>query len=205
MDKRIKIRFLINTLNSGGAEKVLVDLLNALPEEKYKITVAVISGKGKFSKCVPKYVRLNNITSGSDGLISKLWRKLVYKLPSKLFCFLFLKGNYDIEIAYLEGNSTKIISSLKTKAAKIAFVHSDFSVYNSNLKKMLKRYDTILVETSTIPDLDGKNVMIITNIEDLIDASVEIRKPIYYKKEKTYCNFILLDNQDVSIYLLKHQ
>ncbi len=79
----------------------------------------------------------------------------------------------------------------------------DFSIYNSNLKKMLKRYDTILVETSTIPDLDGKNVMIITNIEDLIDASVEIRKPIYYKKEKTYCNFILLDNQDVSIYLLK--
>ncbi|MBR3049513.1 MAG: hypothetical protein IKG58_03040 [Bacilli bacterium] len=77
------------------------------------------------------------------------------------------------------------------------------SIYNSNLKKMLKRYDTILVETSTIPDLDGKNIMIITNIEDLIDASVEIRKPIYYKKERSYCNFILIDNQDVSIYLLK--
>ncbi|MBR2246802.1 MAG: hypothetical protein IJ880_07260, partial [Bacilli bacterium] len=59
------------------------------------------------------------------------------------------------------------------------------SIYNSNLKKMLKRYDTILVETSTIPDLDGKNIMIITNIEDLIDASVEIRKPIYYKKERS--------------------
>ena len=62
----------------------------------------------------------------------------------------------------------------------------DVSIYNNELKKMLKRYDTILVETSTIPDLQDKNVMIITNIEDMIDAAVEIRKPIYYKKENRF-------------------
>lgn len=77
------------------------------------------------------------------------------------------------------------------------------SVYRRELKQILKKYDAILVETSTIPDMDDKNIMLITNIEDMIDASVEIRKPIYYKKENGYCIFILLDNQDICIYVLK--
>ena len=77
------------------------------------------------------------------------------------------------------------------------------SKYESNLKSMLKKFDSILVETSTVPDLDGKNIMLITNIEDMIDAAVEIRKPIYYKKEEDDCVFILLDNQDTCIYVLK--
>lgn len=79
----------------------------------------------------------------------------------------------------------------------------DESVYETTIKTVLKKYDSILVETSTIPDFEGKNVMMITNIEDMIDASVEIRKPIYYKREDNYCTFILLDNQDISIYSLK--
>ena len=79
----------------------------------------------------------------------------------------------------------------------------DESKYNNNLKNILKRYDSILVETSSIPDMDGKNMMMITNIEDMIDASVEIRKPIYYKKEEDHCIFVLLDNQDISLFILK--
>ena len=77
------------------------------------------------------------------------------------------------------------------------------SKYESALKSMLKKFDSILAETSTIPDLEGKNIMLITNIEDMIDASVEIRKPIYYKKEENDCIFSLLDNQDICIYILK--
>lgn len=79
----------------------------------------------------------------------------------------------------------------------------DLSKYNNNLKGILKRYDSILVETSSVPDMEGKNMMMITNIEDMIDASVEIRKPIYYKKEDDHCIFLLLDNQDISIFILK--
>ena len=79
----------------------------------------------------------------------------------------------------------------------------DESKYNNSLKGILKRYDSILVETSSIPDMEGKNMMMITNIEDMIDASVEIRKPIYYKKEEDHCIFLLLDNQDISLFILK--
>lgn len=77
------------------------------------------------------------------------------------------------------------------------------SKYNQDLRKILKKYDAILVETSTIPNIENKNIMLITNIEDMIDASLEIRKPIYYKKEQDYCIFVLLDNQDACIYILK--
>ncbi|MBE6157214.1 MAG: hypothetical protein E7160_00240 [Firmicutes bacterium] len=79
----------------------------------------------------------------------------------------------------------------------------ELSKYESNLKNMLKKFDSILAETSTFPDLEGKNIMLITNIEDMIDAAVEIRKPIYYKKDAEFCTFSLLDNNDICIYILK--
>ncbi len=77
------------------------------------------------------------------------------------------------------------------------------SQYNHELKQILKKYDAILVETSTTPNIEDKNIMLITNIEDMIDASVEIRKPIYYKTSEDNCIFILLDNQDACVYILK--
>ena len=41
-----KLLFVIHTLEGGGAEKVLVNLVNNLPREKYKITVAGVFDGG---------------------------------------------------------------------------------------------------------------------------------------------------------------
>ena len=41
-----KLLFVIHTLDGGGAEKVLVNLVNNLPREKYKITVASVFDGG---------------------------------------------------------------------------------------------------------------------------------------------------------------
>ena len=70
---------------------------------------------------------------------------------------------------------------------------------------ILKKYDAILAEIGNTPNLEDKNIMLITNIEDMVDAAIEIRKPVYYKKEPDYCIFSLLDNQDMCIYILKQR
>ena len=41
-----KILFFINTLHGGGAEKVLVDLVNNMDPEKYRITVQTLIDAG---------------------------------------------------------------------------------------------------------------------------------------------------------------
>ena len=78
------------------------------------------------------------------------------------------------------------------------------SIYKSKLKRALKNYDAILVESQRFPDLKGKNIIRVTNMDDLIDAQIEIRKPIYYMIEnETSCSFVLLDTNEACVYILK--
>jgi glycosyltransferase involved in cell wall biosynthesis len=54
-------------------------------------------------------------------------------LPARLFAALFLRGSYDIEIAYLEGSPTRFIAAKKSDAAKLAFVHCNLAFHKDLL------------------------------------------------------------------------
>ena len=86
----------------------------------------------------------------------------------------------------------------------ITNTRSEEAIYRSNLKKTLKTYDAILVQSHNFPELKGKNIIKVTNIDDLVDAQLEIRKPIYYMIEgEDSCSFVLLDNSEACIYIMK--
>ncbi len=86
----------------------------------------------------------------------------------------------------------------------ISNTKSEEDVYKSNLRKLLKSYDSILVQSYNFPNLKGKNIIRITNFEDLIDAQMELRKPIYYMFEgEDSCSFVLLDNTEACVFILK--
>lgn len=136
MKNKKKIRFLINTLGGGGAEKVLVDLLRNLSPEEYDLSLVVVSGGETISK-LPPHVKVHDITGIRISWLRPFLQYIVYRLPDWLFCALFLRGKYDVEVAYLEGSPTKKIATLKTKAKKVAFVHQNVAsshLYNSCYK-----------------------------------------------------------------------
>lgn len=91
--------------------------------------------------------------------------------------------------------------------ALIIFVvntRNEEAIYKSNLKKILSYYDAVLVQSYNFPNLKGKNIIKVTNIEDLIDAQIEIRKPVYYMIEgEDSCSFVLIDNNEACIFILK--
>lgn len=120
-----RILFFINTLSCGGAEKVLVDLVNCL-EDKYDITVISILG-GANEKRLSNHVKYHKIVKIKNIFFQKIFSKMLFKSPHRLFNFMFLRKEFDIEVAYLGGFSTKIIANKKSKAKKIAFVHTDAS------------------------------------------------------------------------------
>lgn len=144
----IKILFFIETLMGGGAEKVLKNLVNAMNKEKFEITVATL-----FKEDV------------KDELKSGINYKYCYKSRSFLTTSLMraeaalgltyplhLKGDYDIEVAYLECGATKIMAgSNNKKAAKVAWVHCDlskktdnFEAFVNSTKKYYEKYDRVV-------------------------------------------------------------
>ena len=75
--------------------------------------------------------------------------------------------------------------------------------YNKKTKKILKKYDAVLVKTKNIPRLYDKNIMLVSNIEDMINAQMEIRKPVYYFVNENSYSFFLLDGEEALVYIVK--
>lgn len=122
--KVINILFFIESLSGGGAEKVLRNLVNAMDQTKFCITVQTLypddAGKYlapgiRYRYCYPAKNRINELRMRAEAAAG-----LTYPLH--------IKGDYDIEVAYLECGSTKIVaSSTNQKALKLAWVHCDLA------------------------------------------------------------------------------
>lgn len=77
------------------------------------------------------------------------------------------------------------------------------SIYEFSLKKIKKSYDAILSNVKEIPDLEGINVITITNLLDFIDAQAELRKPIIYVENRNSADFLIIDDKEAVVFSLK--
>ena len=75
--------------------------------------------------------------------------------------------------------------------------------YEGKVNSILNTYDSVLVKSNTPPVLDNRNIVTVMSMEDLIDAQMEIRKPICYLKQTESCSFVLLDDKEAYIYIEK--
>lgn len=128
-----KVLFLIESLSGGGAEKVLVTLLQHLDRSRFDVTLCCISNTGKFLADVPDTVRYCYLLPAASGLSAwaSFWYKIKYKLINELLppCWvyrLFIPKGNDMEVAFTEGFVTKLLAaSTNRRAKKIAWVHTD--------------------------------------------------------------------------------
>ena len=97
-----KIVFGITSLNTGGAERTLVDLVNAL-KNKYDITVLTLYGKGElekelkdikihslFSKSYQDYSKREKISISLKISSTKFQKEMIWSIH--YFFHLFIKG-----------------------------------------------------------------------------------------------------------------
>lgn len=120
----IKVLFLIPNLGHGGAEKVLVNLVNNLDRKIFDITVMSLYGEGVNRKYLKDDVKfcfwLNKSFPGISHLLKIFSPELLYKI-----C---IKKQYDIVVSYLEGQTARIISGCNnTYTKKVCWIHCTLS------------------------------------------------------------------------------
>lgn len=120
-----KLLFLIHALNAAGAQKVLVRLVNALDPEKYDITIKTIYRRHELKSELNDNIKLESIIQTNNFIIVRLLGFLLRRvIPVKLSARFLVGEDYDYQISYLEGESTKILSGSRLpKERKIAWVH----------------------------------------------------------------------------------
>lgn len=79
----------------------------------------------------------------------------------------------------------------------------EYSIFLKEKKRILKTYNSVIVEVETLPNIAGKNIIKVKTFDDLIDAQLELREPIYYKNDNDSCFFLLLHYNEACIYILK--
>ncbi len=135
-----KIVFGITSLGIGGAERVLVDLANRL-KNTYDITIFTLYGKGAFENQLDKKIKVIRLFSNSYEEMNGFQKKIIpiYVLKcGKSIYKKYLKGKFDIEIAFLEGPITRIFQFGEANK-KIAWIHNDIAkVFGNDLKAKLK-------------------------------------------------------------------
>ena len=123
----IKILFFIHDLGQGGAEKVLVNLVNHLDRSKFNISVTALFGGGVNEQFLKSDVHFNTVFPKEIPGNSKFMKLLT---PKQLHT-ICVKEHYDIEISYLEGPTARIISGCQDNSTKlVSWIHVEQHTLN---------------------------------------------------------------------------
>ena len=115
-----KILFLIHDLGQGGAEKVLVNLVNNMDTMKFDITVMTLFDIGVNRQFLNANIRYKTVFSKVFPANSHIMKLMSPKVLHKIF----IKEHYDIEVAYLEGPCSRIISGCPYEDTKlVSWIH----------------------------------------------------------------------------------
>ena len=153
----IKILFFIDSITGGGAEKVLRTLVNNMDQSKFEITVQTLDEVDPAQYLAPgiRYKAINRCKTFWGKKLFHYWVRLCAEL--KWLYPLYIKDDYDIEIAYLECGPTKIIAgSTNEKAKKLAWIHCDLSKREElsgqaeSLKKHYREYHRVVCVSETV-------------------------------------------------------
>lgn len=198
-----KILFFIPNLMHGGAEKVLVNLVNNLDSKKYDITVQTLFDVGVNKKnlkediCYKSFFR--KVFRGNSKILKLFSPKFLYKK--------IIKDKYDIVVSYLEGPAARIISGCPYKDTKmISWIHIElnnkklFSTGFRNFreaKKCYEKYDKIICVSNTVKEifLDISKMK-----EDNVDVLYNTNETSYIlEKSEEDIDDIDLNNNEINI------
>ena len=165
-----RLLFVMYSLNNGGAERSLVNLLCELDPKRYQIDLLLFAHEGMFLPQIPDYV---NVISGGNILETLYSQKakhsirnypvILFKVVSTAITRLFEKGvqaqnaarwikyysrivpklnkQYDIAVAYISRDIMYYVDEKVNAKKKIVFIHNDYRAAGHP-----KKYDTAYFE-----------------------------------------------------------
>lgn len=167
-----KVLFGITSLQLGGAERVLVDIVNKLQEE-YDITLFSIYDNGELKKELSNNIKFKTLYECKYedlNFFRKKWAPLRILLLSSLLYKKYIKKDYDIEVSFLEGPITRLFSKKNKNTKKITWIHNDIKrVFGNGIKATIKRY------------LDGRIYKRYDNLVFVSNDNMKSFKRIYQK------------------------
>ena len=198
----IKILFLIPNLGHGGAEKVLVNLVNHMNLNLFEITVMALYDEGVNRKFLSQNVKYKFFLKKSFHGIGHVLKVF----PPRLLYRFIIRDSFDIVVSYLEGQTARIIGGcFDHRIKKVCWIHrtmttkKDASRLFRNEKEAEKCYESFDYIVSVSKDVEKSflkifpvmrsTVLYNTNQTDLIlkKAQEPIAESLFEHSEFNIC------------------
>lgn len=148
---KIKVLFRLRSLEMGGVQRVVLDLLRNLPKEKFDFTLMLNLYQGELINEIPQDIKVIVVEKGKEQMslnpfikkIQLAWRRIKLNFYSKFPTILYLlkvPENYDIEIASSYAEFDMVLKSPNKNSRKIAWFHTDVS-YDTNQERAIERIE----------------------------------------------------------------
>ena len=192
------ILFFIESLSGGGAEKVLVTLLNHLDYSKYRVILLILVDTGILKNDIDfSKIEYRTIIRQYSNPFLKFWYKIKYKLiyrylPTRIVSkWIIPQKGIDTYIAFTEGYCTKILAYAPKN--KYAWVHCDLitlpwpldeGIYKNiqEEKDVYSKYNKVICVSNSVKKI-MKNEYGLEHVETIYNP-IDI-KNIITKSEKT--------------------
>jgi glycosyltransferase involved in cell wall biosynthesis len=127
----------------GGAEKVLVNLLNLINYKKYEVALCIVMGEGEL---------LNDIHSNVKKVVlfkSSLFARIVFYLYRRVGIEVFIRNlanrkitdNYDVGLSFIDSVYSDLLIFLGPKVKrKITVIHSSYKSYPLRYKNTIGKF-----------------------------------------------------------------
>ena len=185
-----KLLFLIHDLGLGGAEKVLVNLVNNMDPAKFHITVMALFGGGVNEQFLKPHIRYRTVFArpfpGNSHIMKLLSPKALHKW--------FITERYDIEVSYLEGPSARIISGCPHEDTKlVSWIHSmqhnpknashAFRSYDESAACYNKFHHTVCVSQAVMQDFLSiypslQSISVLYNTNESAQIAAKSKEPV---------------------------
>ena len=177
----MKIAFLIPNLAHGGAEKVLVNLVNHMNREKFDVTVITLFDEGVNRQFLEKHVHykycFRRAVRGNSHIMKLFSPKMLFRRA--------VKEKYDVIVSYLEGPTARVVSGCPEDGTKlVCWIHTSqqskangaksFRSYREALHSY-ERFDKIICVSQSVKE-DFQNLFPVSAPVEVLYNTIEDEK-----------------------------
>ena len=150
MMKKVKILFFIHQLNSGGSQRILLNLVSNIDKNKYEVVLVVINNVGEFSSFSHSSVKLIDLkVKKVRNSILKIFNTIKIEEPDIIFSGIsYLSLLFALLIPFLKiGRKIKFIAR-ETNTLSIDNEGRKYTrILNFLYKKLYKNFDLIVCQS----------------------------------------------------------
>ena len=166
-----KIIFRNRSLEMGGIETVLLNILNHLDQDRYEMVLLLNYLQGEFIYRLPAHIRVIAVGENSEDFSKNVFLKVLQKIKRRLkysffeiFPAYFYKKNqlldFEVEVAFSHYMMKSVLKSPNRNSKKIFWIHGDLRNSGFEAKQNQKFVDEMQqFDQGIFVSKHGKNIV----------------------------------------------